>query len=299
MGIVKLRDENMSLKTKRGETAAAAAAQTQAPAWDHSTHESFYEYYARESQSEEARGRFQRVRDAILKVIGNGKPLKRVLQVADIGCGAGTQSVVWAETGHSVHALDINEPLLELGRSRAAKAGHRIDFQVGSATKLPWADESMDVCIALELIEHVADWKSCMKEFVRVLRPGGVLFLTTTNQLCPIQEEFNLPLYSWYPARLKRHYENLAMTTRPELANYAKYPAVNWFTFYGLQAMLARSGFRSLDRFEMMNTEARGIPARFIIGALRSVAILRWVGQVCTPGTRILAQKRPGGKEIS
>lgn len=289
----------MSLNAKRGETAAAAGAPTQAPAWDHSTHENFYDYYARESQSEEARGRFQRVRDAILKVVGNGKPLQRVLQVADIGCGAGAQSMIWAEAGHSVHALDINEPLLELGRSRAEKSGHHIDFRVGSATKLPWADASMDVCIALELIEHVADWKSCLKEFVRVLRPGGVLFLTTTNRLCPIQEEFNLPLYSWYPARLKHHYENLAMTKRPQLANYAKYPAVNWLTFYQLQAMLAGSGFRSWDRFEMMNMEGRGVPARLILGALRSVAILRWLGQVCTPGTRILAQKGPAGKETS
>jgi 2-polyprenyl-6-hydroxyphenyl methylase/3-demethylubiquinone-9 3-methyltransferase len=179
------------------EKNAAAAAPAGHAAWDHSTHENFYDYYAEESASEEALGRMRRVRDHILRVMGSRRP--KVLEVADIGCGAGTQSRVWAEAGQKVHALDVNQPLVELGRKRAAEAGYDIDFRVGSATALPWADESMDVCIALELLEHVSDWQSCIREFTRILRPGGALFFTTTSWLCPRQAEFNLPLYSWYP----------------------------------------------------------------------------------------------------
>lgn len=267
-----------------------AKADLSAPEWDHSTHERFFEYYARESQSENAQGRFRRVRDTVLRVMGD-RAAGRVLDVADVGCGAGAQSAVWAESGHSVHALDINEPLVQLGRERAAKAGHAVDFRVGSATNLPWADGSMDVCVALELIEHIADWEGCLNEFVRIVKPGGVLFLTTTNQLCPIQEEFNLPLYSWYPSRLKRHFETVAVTTRPALANYARYPAVNWFTFYRLQSYLAARGFQSLDRFQIMDLNGKGAHARLLISCVRSVAVLRRLGQMCTPGTRILAIK--------
>ena len=76
----------------------------------------------------------------------------------------------------------------------------------------------MDVCLLPELLEHVADWQSCLKEAPRVLRSGGLLYLSTTNVLRPRQEEFNLPLYSWYPGPLKRYCERLAMTTRPALA---------------------------------------------------------------------------------
>ena len=258
--------------------------------WDHSTHDEFYDYYARESESDEARGRFARVRDMILSRFGPGAA-DRVLHVADVGCGAGTQSIVWAQSGHTVHALDVNERLVQLGRERAARAGCAIDFRVGSATDLPWADNSIDVCIALELIEHVADWESCVNEFARVVRPGGVLFLTTTNRLCPIQEEFNLPVYSWYPSPLKRHYEQLATTTRPELANFAKYPAVNWFTFYRLREFLAGRGFESLDRFQMMNLQGKGLPARMLVGAMRTLPPARLLGQLFTPGTRLLAVK--------
>jgi 2-polyprenyl-6-hydroxyphenyl methylase/3-demethylubiquinone-9 3-methyltransferase len=264
----------------------AKSAATAQPAWDHSTHEEFFDYYAEESVSQEAWVRFRRIRDHVLRFL---PPHDGPLDVADLGCGAGTHSRVWAEAGHQVHALDVNSKLVDLGRRRASEAGYQIDFRVGSATQLPWDNASMDVCIALELLEHVGDWESCMREFMRVVRPNGAIFITTTNRLCPHQAEFNLPLYSWYPRSLQRHYEKLAFTTRPELANYAKYPAVHWFTWYGLRDVLARGGFRSLDRFDIMDLEEKSAAAGAVVRTLRSVSPLRWLGQVCTPGTVILA----------
>jgi 2-polyprenyl-6-hydroxyphenyl methylase/3-demethylubiquinone-9 3-methyltransferase len=59
-----------------------------------------------------------------------------------------------------------------------------------------WPNRSMDVCLVPELLEHVREWRECLADFARVLRPGGVLVLTTNNKLCPVQQEFNLPLYS-------------------------------------------------------------------------------------------------------
>ena len=58
--------------------------------------------------------------------------------------------------------------------------------------------------------------------------------------------EFNLPLYSWYPDPLKRYCERLAVTTRPQVANFDKYPAVNWFSFYELRVFLSRYGYPSI-----------------------------------------------------
>ena len=156
-------------------------------------------------------------------------------KVLDVGCGAGALSLLWADAGHRVHGLDVNEPLLSLARERAEREGKSIEFKLGSATQLPWSDRSMDVCMVPELLEHVAEWQTCLREFVRILRPGGVLLLTTSNKLCPVQQEFNLPLYSWYPGPIKRYFERLAVTSRPDLANFAKYPAVHWFSYYGLR----------------------------------------------------------------
>jgi ubiquinone/menaquinone biosynthesis C-methylase UbiE len=254
-------------------------------------HEPFYHYYAQASQTPKTLQRFRSIRDSVVRVLENTGGARQGLDVADIGCGAGTQCLVWAEMGHRVHGLDVNEALLELAQKRATEAGYTIEVQVGSAVKLPWADESMDVCLVIELLEHVADWEPCLSECQRVLKPGGVLFLTTSNKLCPFQQEFDLPLYSWYPGWVKRRFERLAVTTRPELVNHAEFPAVNWFTFYGLRATLGTRNFRCLDRFDMMDLSGKAPWAKAIVSLIRSVPVLRWFAHVATEGTTIAAVK--------
>jgi SAM-dependent methyltransferase len=149
----------------------------------------------------------------------------------------------------------------------------------------------MDVCLVIELLEHVDDWERCLEEFARVLKPGGILFLTTSNKLCPIQQEFNLPLYSWYPTPIKHHFERLALTTHPQLANFAKYPAVNWFSFYGLRRVMASLGFRCLDRFDVMDVSKKSAFERLVVSAVRGSAVCRWLAHVATEGTMIACVK--------
>jgi 2-polyprenyl-6-hydroxyphenyl methylase/3-demethylubiquinone-9 3-methyltransferase len=149
----------------------------------------------------------------VLRVAEREGPVRGPLTVADIGCGAGTLSMLWAEHGHRVFGIDINAQLIKLATERSRESDIKIDFQLGTATDLPWSDESMDVCLVPELLEHVQDWERCLDEFARVIKPGGVLFLTTTNKLCPRQQEFNLLMYSWYPAFIKRYFEKLAVST--------------------------------------------------------------------------------------
>lgn len=258
--------------------------------WDHGSHPDFYEYYAAESQSESTVRRFRGIQATVLRVASQ-TGMQSPLDVADIGCGAGTQCRLWAERGHRVHGVDVNEPLIRLAEKRSLEQGLSIKFEVGSATALPWGDRTMDVCLVPELLEHVTDWQSCLNEAARVLRSGGLLYLSTTNVLCPKQHEFTLPLYSWYPGPLKRYCERLAVTTHPALANYAKYPAVHWFSFYGLRDYLGPLGFHCLDRFDLTDPAGKSAIARTVIRALRAVPPLRLVGHLATPSTYLVAVK--------
>lgn len=259
--------------------------------WDHSTSKEFLDYYSEQSATQEMVARADRARDMILRVRGTAEG-DAPLDVLDIGCNAGTFSISWAEKGHRVTGVDISAELIELARRRANDAGADIEFKVGSATELPIESGSMDVCFSPELLEHVADWESCLDEFTRVLRPGGTLYLTTTNKLCPVQMEFNLPLYSWYPGRLKRHFEKLSVTTKPELANHATYPAVNWFSFYMLRKELARRGLSSKDRFDVMLVDSQA--KKIVVSLVQRFAPVRWVAQVMTPSSIVVGTKHSG-----
>lgn len=261
-------------------------------AWDHSSRDEFVAYYAEKSIRPEQMSHFRSLRDSILRVLEKRGNAGQTYDVLDIGCNAGGQCSVWAEAGHRANGLDVNGPLLELARKRAQEAKQEIDYRLGSATRLPWPDQCMDVCIATELLEHVADWETCLAEFTRVLRSGGALLVTTTNQLCPLQNEFNLPLYSWYPQRVKRHYEQLATTTRPELANHAKYPAVNWFTPYGLSAEFVRRGFEPIDRFELVDRAKKRTAAKLILTAIQALAPVRFLAHCCYAGSTVMGIKR-------
>jgi 2-polyprenyl-6-hydroxyphenyl methylase/3-demethylubiquinone-9 3-methyltransferase len=260
---------------------------------DTSTDERFLQYYQEQSLSEATLGRFERLVDLILKSMA-GRDRDGPFDVIDVGGGAGTLARMFARVGHRATCVDLSADLLAVGEQRAKEEGLNVRFLNCSATDVPLPEAGFDVCVVPELLEHVADWESVLDEAARLTRPGGVLFLSTTNALCPKQDEFNLPLYSWYPGFLKRRYERLAVTTRPEVANYAKYPAVHWFTFYSLRDALRRRGFNAFhDRVDMIETRIAGTSRAEVAKWLRRIPLARLGVQFVTPNSIILAFKGP------
>jgi 2-polyprenyl-3-methyl-5-hydroxy-6-metoxy-1,4-benzoquinol methylase len=105
--------------------------------------------------------------------------------VLEIGCGRGGFSCWLARQPYSprrIFATDFSSTAVAKG-ARAAQALNLagINWQVGDIQAIGHADASFDTVVSCETMEHVADPRQALAELVRVLKPGGRLFLTTPN----------------------------------------------------------------------------------------------------------------------
>jgi SAM-dependent methyltransferase len=94
----------------------------------------------------------------------------------DIGCGRGLET---ARVYRERVAFSIG-----LDRSEAVRENQTVACQVrGDATSLPFGDETVDLAVCQELIEHLEAPQAFFREVARVLRPGGLFLLMTPNLL--------------------------------------------------------------------------------------------------------------------
>ncbi|MGH7898734.1 MAG: methyltransferase domain-containing protein [Candidatus Binatia bacterium] len=100
--------------------------------------------------------------------------------IVDYGCGPGMlASELAGRVGPSgtIHAVDLNEEFVRRTRERAAAEGFgdRVSVHRVADDRLPLADGSVDRVICKNVLEYVTDVARILREFRRVLRPGGLL----------------------------------------------------------------------------------------------------------------------------
>ena len=103
-------------------------------------------------------------------------------RVAEIGCAQGNVSLLLAESGYRVVAVDLRLDFVRYARAKWERG--RLAAVVGDAFRLPLRARAFDVVIVGELVEHVAEPAALLAEAGRLLAPGGLLIVTTPNGRC-------------------------------------------------------------------------------------------------------------------
>jgi SAM-dependent methyltransferase len=122
-------------------------------------------------------------------------------RVLDLGCGAGTDSLVAAQMvgpDGAVTGVDMTPEMLAKARAAAAELGaSNIEFVEGEAESLPFQDRSFDVVISNGVIDLIPEKDAVFAELRRVLRPGGPLQIADVTIQRPVSEEGRRNIDLW------------------------------------------------------------------------------------------------------
>jgi ubiquinone/menaquinone biosynthesis C-methylase UbiE len=116
--------------------------------------------------------------DWVVRLVG--PPAGRLLEV---GCGTARTAVALARAGWSVDAVDSNPAVVAHAEALARRLGVGIRFFAADFSRPDprFADASYTAVVCSEVIEHVGNWREVLDQIARVVRPGGVLVLTTPS----------------------------------------------------------------------------------------------------------------------
>ena len=114
--------------------------------------------------------------------LSGASPIARVLD-----CGIGTGSLSMALNNISLdpvayYGIDVSSEMLSMADVEMRKAGISPQLQRADILSIPHADQSFDVVMAAHVLEHLREPQRAISEMIRVLKPGGLLFVCMTRR---------------------------------------------------------------------------------------------------------------------
>lgn len=173
--------------------------------------------------------------------------------VLDIGCGTGGLAQKVTEEGGIYIGLDFYPATLEMAQAflRELPDAPRARLLRASGTNLPLRDESVDLVTAFDVIEHLVGgepWQQgFLREIRRVLRPDGILLLTTPNRLHPFEPHTGLYGPHYLPVWLADRY--IRWRNPSFLQEYPTYREIHLLTPWKMKKLLEGAGLRLIPDF--------------------------------------------------
>ena len=134
--------------------------------------------YSEYNQQEMADARRTMWRDKLLSLLGNQFPEKKPqeIKILDVGTGPGFFAILLAEAGYQVTAIDYTEEMLKEAQSNAGELAKCIVWKTGDAQALDVESNSFDAVVTRNVTWNLPRPDLAYKEWLRVLKPEGVLY---------------------------------------------------------------------------------------------------------------------------
>jgi len=151
-----------------------------------SARENWETYYLEKGKSNRA----QWPNEAMLRVVF-GKYLERPIQVdpgtkvLDVGCGTGNNLLPFLDRGCECSGIEVTDDIARKTQDLLESRGYQSLIKEGSNTQLPFSNDSFDIVLSLNVLHYEKNEdsiKTALREYSRVLKPDGVLFLMTVGQ---------------------------------------------------------------------------------------------------------------------
>ncbi len=177
-----------------------------------------------------------RGRRRVLDVVLRSLDVPVGARVLDAGCGSGRNMVELRRFGE-VTGIELSRPSVEAARAR--DVGEVVE---GSVLEMPFADDSFELAVSLDVIEHLEDDIGALRELRRVVAPGGQLLVT-------------VPAYQWLWSRhdvINHHHRRYSRGTLVAAAQSAGWEVRRTTHFNSLLLPLAAAmrALELLDRGE-------------------------------------------------
>jgi len=193
--------------------------------------------YELQTHRAEDRHWWYRGRRSVLERVVAQLRLPARAQILDAGCGSGRNMVELAHHG-TVTGIELSATSASLARAR--NTGEVIE---GSVLQMPFAADSFELAASLDVIEHLEDDLSALRELRRVVAPGGALLVT-------------VPAYQWLWSghdEINHHHRRYTRRSLVRVAEQAGWELVRTTYFNSLLLPVAIA-LRGLDRFSSSKT---------------------------------------------